>query len=280
MIKKVIINKVKQIMKKIIIVLVHFFFLIINAQEMYKIDYTFIDSNQNTKCTLFTNNNEAIFKLYDERASGIHDAPNGEVYYVTNDHLSKFYYSNSVLTYCRHLFSTYEILYFDEYKSKLKWEIYTANKRKIGLYECVEAKTRLNGRNYSIWFTFDVPLKFGPLKFHNLPGMIIEIQEESGLFKVSFDKISRIAKPKEFEELKNYFFKTKKNVYNYKDYEKKVTETVVAIKINSISEVKKTNLEYGRQVMTVDENIQAKEDVNMFIDVPVLLLSELKKYRY
>ena len=83
---------------------------------------------------------------------------------------------------------------------------------------------------------------------------------------------------KEFNFFKDYFLNTKKNVYAYSDYEKKVIEKMVARKIRSIESVKRANLE-GNHV-TVDEDILEKEDVNMFVDIPTTLLHELKKYHY
>lgn len=265
-------------MKKRIILVSFICSFVCFSQEMYKIDYIFKDFSQNTKCTLFTDNKEAVFKFYDDRAMGILDLPNGDVTHVANDELSKIYYSNEKLAYCRHLFNVFEILYFDEYKDKVKWTINTQNKKKIGKYNCTEATTRLNGRNYTAWFTFEVPIKYGPMKFHNLPGLIIEVNEDSGYFTLSFEKISKTPKPKEFNFFKDYFLNTKKNVYAYSDYEKKVIEKMVARKIRSIESVKRANLE-GNHV-TVDEDILEKEDVNMFVDIPTTLLHELKKYHY
>jgi hypothetical protein len=111
-----------------------------------------------------------------------------------------------------------------------------------------------------------------------LPGLVIEVIEDSGYFTLSFVNISKTPKPKEFNFFKDYFLNTKKNVYAYSDYEKKVIEKMVARKIRSIESVKRANLE-GNHV-TVDEDILEKEDVNMFVDIPTTLLHELKKYHY
>lgn len=247
---------------------------------MYKVDYTYSDKSQNTKCTLFTSSDEALFRFYDERQMGMQELPNGDVTQVANDELSKFYYTNTKLSYCRHIFDVYEILYFDEYISKINWEINVKNTKKIGKYKCTEAKMKLNGRNYTVWFTFEVPVKYGPMKFHNLPGLVIEVIEESGYFTLTFNKISKIKKLKEFEFFKNYFLDKKRDVYDYSEYEERVTEVVVSKKISSIAFVKKMNLEYNNQETTVDEDMQTKNFIDMFVDVPKKLKSELNKHHY
>ena len=265
-------------MKKIIIFIIFFCGFVGFSQEVYKVEYTYKDFSQSTKCTLYTNNKDALFKFYDDREMGILDLPDGDVTHVANDELSKFYYTNDKFVFCRHIFSVYEILYFDEYKEKLKWTINIDSKKRIGKYNCTEAKIKLNGRNYTIWFTFDVPVKFGPMKFHSLPGMVVEVAEDTGYFTLTFDKISKTTKPKDFDFYKNYLLVTKKNVYDYITYEKKTVDAVVANKIRLIESIKKSNLEGGNT--TVDENLADKNNVDMFVDIPKNLLLELKKYHF
>ena len=57
------------------------------SQEMYKVDYTYKDFSQNTKCILYTNNKEALFKFYDDREMGTVDLPDGGITHVANDEL-------------------------------------------------------------------------------------------------------------------------------------------------------------------------------------------------
>ena len=268
-------------MKKIRIIILSLITSLIGfSQETYKIDYFYKDKNQNTKCSLYVNNNEAVFKFYDERQMGTQDLPDGDVTSVSNDELSKFYYTNEKLSYCRHIFYIYDILYYDDYNSKLNWNINPQNTKKIGKYNCTEAKTRINGRSYTVWFTFDVPMKYGPMKFHNLPGLVVEVSEDGGYFTLVFDKIAKSKKNKEFDFLKNYFFDKKNDIYDYTEYEERVIEVMVARRINNISFVKKMNLEYSNQELTVDEDRVTKDDIYMFVDIPKKLLSELKKHHY
>jgi GLPGLI family protein len=49
--------------------------------------------------------------------------------------------------------------------------------RTINGYECHKATTTYMGRDYTAWFTLDIPLHEGPWKFYGLPGLIIEISD-------------------------------------------------------------------------------------------------------
>ena len=44
-------------------------------------------------------------------------------------------------------------------------------------YECRKATTEFAGRQYTAWFTPEIPLPFGPYKFGSLPGLILKIED-------------------------------------------------------------------------------------------------------
>lgn len=49
-------------------------------------------------------------------------------------------------------------------------------------YHCICAKTTFRGREYIAYFAPDIPLSYGPWKFHGLPGLILKIEEASQKF--------------------------------------------------------------------------------------------------
>ena len=60
-----------------------------------------------------------------------------------------------------------------------KWDFDNNETKKIGDYICKKATTTFRGRNYIAWYTLDFPTQFGPWKFNGLPGLIMEVYDET-----------------------------------------------------------------------------------------------------
>jgi len=67
------------------------------------------------------------------------------------------------------------IFLYDE-DIKLNWKILT-DKEKIGSYNAQKATTEFGGRQWTAWFTTDLPFQDGPYKFSGLPGLIVKIED-------------------------------------------------------------------------------------------------------
>lgn len=257
-------------------------FLITNVlfgQKNYKVDYIYTDAiGMSMGSSLYTNNIEALFQIHDKRDSGIIDLPNGDVSFVENDEMSRFCYSNKELSYYRFVTCKTEIVYTDLYNKKTNWEIDSSSKKNIAGYNCTKAKLFINSRRYTAWFTTEIPIKFGPMKLHNLPGLILEVREDSGFFEIKFKSIKKISDIKELEKAKSYVL-NKKTMYSYQEYEKKIVDIEVNNKIRWISVIKKMDAE-DDTTTSIDDNMSNKEVLDNLLDYPTNLISELKKYQY
>ena len=85
-------------------------------------------------------------------------------------------------------FSDGPVLRYQEPLPQIKWELSNEKKTILG-YSCQLATRRFRGRNYSAWFTLALPLSAGPWKFSSLPGLILEVYDDTGEVKYTADEI-------------------------------------------------------------------------------------------
>ncbi len=64
---------------------------------------------------------------------------------------------------------------------EMEWEIGDSVKSVLG-YECFIATTAYHGRNWIVWFAPEIPLSYGPWKFHGLPGLILEAEDSQSKY--------------------------------------------------------------------------------------------------
>ena len=62
---------------------------------------------------------------------------------------------------------------YSEPYSELVWEIGDTTKIVLG-YECIKATTNYHGREWTVWFSPEIPIQDGPWKLRGLPGLILE----------------------------------------------------------------------------------------------------------
>ena len=248
---------------------------LIFSQNFYKIDYDYTDKNNFTcNSTLYTNNKEAVCKINDLRAGGVIDLADGKVDNVDNDEIGRFFYSNNELSYTRAIVYEREVLYSDMFDSKINWNIMPEVTSKKSGYNCTKATITINGRSFTVWFTFDVPVNFGPLKLHKLPGLIIEVKEDMGFLMLKLKSVSKTKSLVEFNRCKQYFIKSK-SVITYDQYEKKITDAEVNVRVTSQARMKKYNAKNG-----TDNRLSFEDDVTAmkYLELSSNFLSEMKKY--
>lgn len=63
----------------------------------------------------------------------------------------------------------------------LNWEILPETKEVAG-FVAKKAKASFSGRDYTAWFTTEIPISEGPYKFRGLPGLILEISDNNDYY--------------------------------------------------------------------------------------------------
>lgn len=86
-----------------------------------------------------------------------------------------------------------------------EWDILTDTLTIVG-YLCQKATCKFRGREYTAWFTTDIPINNGPWKFGGLPGLILKIYDNDNEFVF------------ECMGIENVKYNIKK--FNYKEYAK------------------------------------------------------------
>ncbi len=61
---------------------------------------------------------------------------------------------------------------------EMAWELIDSARVIIG-HKCQLARLEYRGRRYAAWYAPDIPLPYGPWSFHGLPGLILEIKDDT-----------------------------------------------------------------------------------------------------
>jgi GLPGLI family protein len=89
--------------------------------------------------------------------------------------------------------STYR---YQETVENLQWEL-CADTCTILSYPCLKAITRFRGRDWTIWFTMDIPIDAGPWKLCGLPGLIMKASDSKGHYVFECIGIEQLVQKKE-----------------------------------------------------------------------------------
>lgn len=82
--------------------------------------------------------------------------------------------------------------YYIEDKDQFNWKI-ESETRVIEGYQSQKATTSFAGRDYTAWFTTEVPIPEGPYKFNGLPGLILEISDTKEHYVYEFIGLEKLS---------------------------------------------------------------------------------------
>ena len=86
--------------------------------------------------------------------------------------------------------------YYIEEASKISWNL-TDESDSICGYLCEKAIGEYGGRSWSVWYTSQIPVMYGPWKLCGVPGLVLKAEDADGIFvfeAISFRK-SSVAMP-------------------------------------------------------------------------------------
>lgn len=204
--------------------------------DVGSIEYVFkIPAEKTIYKTAFLEFNDSISNfIYDKigmkssRKSGINSDGNSiNISFKQSDEVGTILYRNFKTKEVRMRFTKVEKLFdsyfFDDNWIEIEWEI-KGKTKKIGEFTAQKAVGEFRGREYTVWFTEEIPLPYGPWKLFGLPGLILETEDSEKMFEIKFVSIKYpcndceldVSKPtaKEEKTLKEYVeFRD-----NYNDY--------------------------------------------------------------
>jgi len=112
-----------------------------------------------------------------------HKYPNGvtvkeyfnldKIYKPSTEFLIKDLKSGSLKFYDRVFMDRYV---YEEPIPDIKWELGSDTKEICG-YNCNQASASFRGRNWTAWYSDQLPVNNGPWKFGNLPGLILKLED-------------------------------------------------------------------------------------------------------
>lgn len=83
-------------------------------------------------------------------------------------------YKNSTLRFGAHYFlNTYR---YDEPIPEIEWKLERGSEDVLG-YKCKKATCRFRGRDWTAWYSTEIPISEGPWKFGGLPGIILKMTD-------------------------------------------------------------------------------------------------------
>ncbi len=74
---------------------------------------------------------------------------------------------------------------------RIEWQILPEQKT-FGEFKAQKAVGSFAGRNWTAWFSTEVPIQDGPYKLHGLPGLIVSAQDDSGTHNFELKGIKKM----------------------------------------------------------------------------------------
>lgn len=147
------------------------------------------------------------------------NAVEGESYQIVkskNGNITVFDYGASALLKVQH----------EDNFGKLNWHLEDGIDT-IASYACQKATITFRGRNYTAWFTTEIPISEGPWKLSGLPGLITKLVDSEQLFSFVMIGLTQPQKQMTFQIPKSEYLKVSRE-----DYRKQLLKRAPGMKVN------------------------------------------------
>ena len=137
--------------------------------------------------------------------------------YPNRSNLEVFYnFLNGGTCTIKNTISTDTFCYSDSLPD-IKWTLLSDSGKKILDFNCKKASAFVRGRQWTVWYTEDIPFRLGPWLLGGLPGLILAAEDSDGTFKFvcvgmqnNPDQIITLNKKKVISTTKKKFLKLRK----------------------------------------------------------------------
>ncbi|SFE68973.1 GLPGLI family protein [Thermoflexibacter ruber] len=150
------------------------------------------------KYLLYINDSVSIFISEYEFVtdSVINNADRTSIQYITT--LPYGYFDNKILK-TRTSLLINERIGLDQYSYEDKlinsWKL-SSDTMTIKGYRCNKATLAFRGRNYTAWYTTEIPFSDGPYKFSGLPGLIVSIADDKDHIAYTMESFRKLKVPR------------------------------------------------------------------------------------
>lgn len=114
------------------------------------------------------------------------------------------------------------IYYTKEVTPHIDWKL-SKDIKKIGKFTCKKATAFFRGREYTAWYTPEIPVPFGPWKLQGLPGLILEAYDVN---KSVYWYFKASEYPSKTTETIKYFMKSDSDILSYNEFKKFQTSQI------------------------------------------------------
>ncbi len=213
-------------LKKIILFLSFFFYVYSFSQNDFLVEYSITakSGNSGTEIFLKRKGEKSLFgklKSIESKEKSAYKLEKKEGQLFATSNKTKLIYKNfkdeKIVSNERIVLDNFIV---EDKISPFAWKILDEEKNILG-YKCKKAVTNFRGRDYVVYFTYDIKKSDGPWKLYGLPGLILEAYTKDDYIhftaiNINFDTIENLENPfkddkidfKSFKDFKNEYQKT------------------------------------------------------------------------